>query len=445
MSKGGAAFLKMGLIVLLCCFHVSLATKLFDLNTALRQIDRLKMSNDTKDINTLNALLSHVRAVNPDILLTNEATTSGDIATVSTKYANLGCDLVAATHNTSSTTYLTFHKLNDGLGNFVVQLIKALAFTYHRGWNFLGVQGEIKVAFGNHEDDVLNFYFGNYVPLMTSPSAFPNNSKVVALGPKVYHQSAILTKSAGKNLIYNMHTTRFELERYISKLPGQLSDESIKNQTNEFFSPSFLSLLRGNAACGVRHARVMVSRPELDMEPPSAITVVAHIRIGDVFLNDEFAYKRIPLQYYPLIFSLIRKLCPLCKLFAFTSVQHSGQLKTLGAFRESLQALNVTFYIDQEYSKNSTDTALNTIAHFASADVFLTAKSEFSVVAAYLNPNCIIYSTYAANFPLHDWMVIPYAHHGRMMHPSVVKETLSVIETQLPGCLAQKLSHKLSA
>jgi hypothetical protein len=336
------------------------------------------------------------------------------------------------THNNSSTTYLTFKKLEDGLGNFVIQIIKAMAFTYYRGWNFLGVQGKLEISYrGNREDDILNFYFGNHVPLLTSRALFPNNTKVIALGASVHAQSSIVKFKTLKNVIYDLNTPRFELERYISKHyrgNTSLMHEFTKNKTNEYLSPAFLSHLRTNSLCGVNKALAMVKRNELDQESSSAITVVAHIRIGDVFLNDAFAYKKIPLHFYPLLFALIRKICPLCKLYAFTSVQHDTQLKSIHAFKLSLQKENVTLYIDKEVSsKSSTDEALNAIAHFSTADVFITAKSEFSMIAAYLNPNCVLFWPYGAHSPLQDWMVLPYAGPQRLTGLNAMKEMLSFV------------------
>jgi hypothetical protein len=421
---------------------------MMDVSETLRTIDRLHQMNKTHEAQILTKKLQRI---NPDFFAntTSLTTATADVATLSTTYQHLGCDLVAATNHHNSTTYLTFRKLEDGLGNFVIQLIKAMAFTYYKGWNFLGVQGKLKVSFGNHEGDVLNFYFGNYVPLLTSRSSFPNNTKVRRIGSKISETSVIMTAKSKKNTIYNLDTSRFELEWYIDKkarttLPDDtLRNKFVINKTNEYISPEFLAHLRGNALCGVRKALSIVKRGEIDQEPSTAIKVVAHIRIGDVSLNPKFAYKSTPLQYYPLIFSVIQKICPLCKLYAFTSVQHDAQLRSILPFKKSLKRThNVTLYIDKEFSKSSTDEALNTIAHFSTADVFITAKSEFSMVSAYLNPNCIIYTTYAANFPLHDWMVLPFVPPGHELRQSYISDMMSMIESNLTHCLEKKFSHK---
>ena len=445
MCKGICAIT---LVVLLAAGVQAGPSPLVDISATLRKIESLQHANQSKDAYTIKSLQDLVRSVNPDFI-TNEVTpsTSTDIEKVSTTYRNLGCDLAAAIRHRNSTTYLTFKKLEDGLGNFVVQLIKAMAFTYHRGWNFLGVQGNLKVSFGNHEDDILNFYFGNHTPLLTSRSSFPNNTNVISLGLKRHQHSAIINKrNTDKRVIYDIHTTRFELEHYINKHHKPTDQEDlyafIKNRTNQYISPPFLAHLRSNALCGVNKALSMVKREKIDQEPPGAIKVVAHIRMGDVMLNTDFTYKRIPLQYYPKIFLLIRKLCPLCKLYAFTSVQHDNQLKSIQPYTSALEKMGVTVYVDKEFSQNSTNEALNTIAHFSTADVFLTAKSEFSVVSAYLNPNCVIYSTYAANAALYDWTVIPYVEWREMLNADKIEEMLSVIETSLPHCLEQKLAHK---
>jgi hypothetical protein len=103
----------------------------------------------------------------------------------------------------------------------------------------------------------------------------------------------------------------------------------------------------------------------------------------------------------------------------------------------------VTVFADTEYGINATDEALNTIAHFSTADVLITAKSEFSVVSAYMNPNCVIYTQYQANFPLNDWIYLPYVAPNNVTHPHNIKVMVDHIVRGLPGCLAKKLPHKM--
>ena len=419
---------------------------LLDVNLALREIQVLQKKNSSENINAIEKLKKRIRTLHPDYFSDDSSFTfSRDIITVSTKYRNFDCDLNEAIRHPNSTTYLTFAKLPDGLGNLVVQLVKAMAFANYKGWNFLGVQGSLKVSFGIREDDVLNFYFGNYEPLLTSKSLLRNESHVVYFGPSIRQQYRVIKQKAKNNTVYDVGSDRFELERYIAKYhPSESSrDEYVTNMTNKYISPNFLSHLRRNAACGVGKALSTIVREGIDQHLPNRIKVVAHIRTGDILLSSDYSYKRIPLQFYPLVFATIRRICPQCDFYAFTSVQHDAQLNDMKRLLSALKKVNATLYIDVDYSGNSTDKALNTIAHLASADILLAAKSEFSVVSAYLNPNCVIYPEYGANFKLHPWILLPYMSPTTMASDGLNK-MLAVVEDMLPGCMKERLSHKMN-
>lgn len=407
---------------------------LFDVNYNLREMQKEHNLNHTRAV---QMIYKRLQSSNPYFAQHSvESLLSGNISLASNAYSGSDCDLVSSVWNTQSTTYFTFQKLNDGMGNSVVQLIKALSFGYKKGWNFIGVRGNLRNSFGNNEVDALDFFFGNHSRLVTTQ--LPSMKQVDILG-KMRVISNIVLLDGAANTVYNLRIDRFELERYLSKHNGAV-EESIKRDFNSYFNVDFLHHFRRGASCGVEKALSIVKREGLNNAPPSAIRVVAHIRLGDAVLNDVFQYKRIPHQYYMMMFSSIRKICAHCRFYAFTSVQHQKQHRHMDPLIKSLQKINVTVYVDYEYSEQATDEALNTIAHFATADVFLAARSEFSVVSAYLNPNCVLYNQYQANFALNDWITLPYHDLNNMTN---VKKLINQVMEELPACLERKLSHKL--
>jgi hypothetical protein len=418
-----------------------LEARLFDTTTAWRELRKQHDLNHTKKA---AAILHQLQEANPSFInqTVESLLTQGMGPGSHHKYSSLGCDFIASIWNSSSTTYLKLPKLSDGIGNFVVQLVKAASFAYTKGWNFAGVEGELVTSFGGiSEVDMLDFYFGDHSKLLVDESLINSTKRVNINGP-IRSQSHIVKMKRLPNTTVHLHADRFELERYIAK-HNNGSDEAIMHDFNIHMSPDFLSHLRRGAACGILKALSTVKREAIDIEPPSTIRVVAHIRMGDVALNSKFNYKVISQELYPVIFEAIRSVCPQCKFYAFTSVQHAHQRRASQYFFHTLEKLNVTVFADTEYGINATDEALNTIAHFSTADVLITAKSEFSVVSAYMNPNCVIYTQYQANFPLNDWIYLPYVAPNNVTHPHNIKVMVDHIVRGLPGCLAKKLPHKM--
>jgi hypothetical protein len=176
--------------------------------------------------------------------------------------------------------------------------------------------------------------------------------------------------------------------------------------------------------------------------------------MGDTAENPQFLAKTLPPSLYLQLLSLISTstLCPPGTLFSvFTSVQSPGQRRMVQSFQRELEGLCgsqgvcARLYVDDEYTPGATADALDTIAHMASAEVLITARSTFSHVAAILNPHCVIFfPTSKRDVHLPHWIRLPLDRSAKLSAKTPEKERkvhekeyLSIIERGLSACLSR--------
>mmetsp|Transcript_7129 Transcript_7129/g.11958 ORF Transcript_7129/g.11958 Transcript_7129/m.11958 type:complete len:157 (+) Transcript_7129:316-786(+) len=145
--------------------------------------------------------------------------------------------------------------------------------------------------------------------------------------------------------------------------------------------------------------------------------------------------KIIPVMFYAKMFQLIRSFCSNCDFYIFTSVQEELYFKGLEPMQRELAAQNVTMFVDLEYAPSATDDALNAMAHFATADVFIMAKSGFSTVSSFLNPNCVIrFPALSSDASMPEWINLPKVKGATSVMDNI-RVYMQYMEKNLPSCL----------
>jgi hypothetical protein len=201
---------------------------------------------------------------------------------------------------------------------------------------------------------------------------------------------------------------------------------------DRYFSPAFLTSIRAVAACGVQaslHGSTVFS------SNPKHLTVAAHIRRGDV--DEHLKGRYVPDELFIGLLTTIKSLYPHADLHAFTSKSVHTVKQTIYDMESKYRAHNIHLHVTDESSTTNTEETLNSIAHFATADVFIMSKSSFSSVPAYYNPNCVIYVPF--------WHG-PLAHYIKLpADVSDVQGAVQILHTDLPACvnsLAKSLGGK---
>ncbi|CAK0905440.1 unnamed protein product [Prorocentrum cordatum] len=106
-------------------------------------------------------------------------------------------------------------------------------------------------------------------------------------------------------------------------------------------------------------------------------------------------------------------------------------------FSEQRRRSNNTDEFDQ-YSKlgatvNLDTEATETLAHFARADVLVTAKSSFSYSAALLNPTCVLYQRWMLAVP--GWVPLP-------MSENLGNDATEMLSQQIGSCMLSIAARK---
>jgi hypothetical protein len=129
------------------------------------------------------------------------------------------------------------------------------------------------------------------------------------------------------------------------------------------------------------------------------VNVAVHVRRGDVRASTPA--RGTPDDYYFWLMDIVREKAPDAHFHVF-SEDHTH---TFNADGEETDAF-------EEYRKRGAYVHVNTearetLAHMAKANVLITAKSSFSYVAAFLNPNCVLQQSWKRR--LTDWVKLPKA------------------------------------
>jgi hypothetical protein len=165
-------------------------------------------------------------------------------------------------------------------------------------------------------------------------------------------------------------------------------------------------------------------------ENPSVINVAAHIRLGD---SIGVYTRNIPLYWYRQVFDIITDLYPQnVHFYIFTSeVKQNNTLHLwLNQTFYDGKYQNLTLKIDNEQqSETPIKDLFVTMSHLITADIFITAKSSFSMVPAFYNTKCVIY-TPLIRHPKENWIEVPYNKSDPM-------KTAKILYQQLPNCIQQ--------
>jgi hypothetical protein len=326
------------------------------------------------------------------------------------------CNPVVCSTSTSS-TYLTITSRGDGVGATIQQIIYAAAYAEKRGWNFGGIT-EPNYSHAVMKDVILQFLFGDYARILRK-----NRIGRLRLDRVGIHDMVSLQEfKTRENTVIEYADTKFDLEAL-----GDL---------NTFITYEFLQSLRCRAYCGV--AEIMRDS-SLFSSNRSSVKVVAHIRRGDVLLNDT---SRITSdETYFKIFAAIKRHNPNAEFHAFTSATQLSLVYT--RMIANYAKHGVTLHVDSEnYDDFENDyTATNAVkmvwAHLISADVLIASKSSFSTVPALFNSKCVLYQRFWHK-SLESWTSLPINEVGRVANDK--RKWNQAFTVQLQGCI-NRLNH----
>jgi len=124
---------------------------------------------------------------------------------------------------------------------------------------------------------------------------------------------------------------------------------------------------------------------------PRDLNVAVHVRRGDV--GASVPGRGTTYEYYVWLMKIMQSKVPYAKFHIFSE---RGRRSNNDEFVQ-YSKLGATVNLDTE--------ATETLAHFARADVLVTAKSSFSYAAALLNPNCVLSQKWMLAEP--GWVPLP--------------------------------------
>jgi hypothetical protein len=140
------------------------------------------------------------------------------------------------------------------------------------------------------------------------------------------------------------------------------------------------------------------------------IRIVAHYRRGDTDTTLRDFMATHPSWFFH-IFASLGHIFPGAMMHAFTSCWGPEMCHTMNALDVlEWEAHGITLHVDDE--KHSTKETANqdwerAVAHMATADVFIMAKSALSNIAAYFNGNCVLRSPLdSQRAALSNWILV---------------------------------------
>jgi hypothetical protein len=148
---------------------------------------------------------------------------------------------------------------------------------------------------------------------------------------------------------------------------------------------------------------------------PGRVNVAVHVRRGDV--NARTPARGTPDDYYFWLMDIVREKAPEAEFHVFSEKPYKRKAdgEDIDIFEE-YRKWGANVHVDTE--------ARETLAHMARADVLLTAKSSFSYVAAFLNPNCVLHQPWKMG--LEGWVRLPKASQkGNMEGERIAQEIVS--------------------
>jgi len=259
---------------------------------------------------------------------------------------------------------------NDGLGSRFQDVIAGMAIAAQKGMVLGGItfgKQSCKPAHGFDVVKIAGSFFGlkNMRLMFTNhPPKFERVATGVAdldKGIRKYGKPAPKT-----NIYLTNRCLACELDRHAKNM-------------SDYFTPRLLNELR--------KATLLKREPLVFKKGVTSVAI--HVRRGDITADN--ALRGTGDEWYYSIMSQLRKLIPDADIHVFSSLEGKGNSKAFDGYRKK----GATVHLDGDI--------LEPWAHFAMADVLVTAKSSFSHVPAFLNSNCVVYQPYWHR-PLDGWV-----------------------------------------
>lgn len=212
----------------------------------------------------------------------------------------------------------------------------------------------------------------------------------------------------------------------------------LEGDFDKYFTASYLNALRCDLLPGLekfnnkRHA----------MNTHGPLKVVAHFRSGDLIADRNVRSRRgsriQAIESYFDMFKTVRKLYPDALLSAYTSsIQPNSDYDKY--LLTSFNSRGIELTIDSELGDVQTVTSrtLSTFSRLIEADILLLAKSSFSHVAGFHNPNCILYEEYTGEFKLFWESYLP-KRWIQLKNSSFEIENSELLKEHLPDCVRSR-------
>ena len=141
------------------------------------------------------------------------------------------------------------------------------------------------------------------------------------------------------------------------------------------------------------------------------------------------------LQSYFAVFETVRQLYPDAMLSAYTSTVQPNSDYDKNMVKQ-FTSRGIQLIIDSELGdvQSVTDRTLSTFSRLIEADILLVAKSSFSHVAGFYNPNCIIYEQYTGEFKLF-WETYLPKRWIRLRNSTFKAENSKLLKDRLRRCV----------
>ncbi|CAK0800325.1 unnamed protein product [Prorocentrum cordatum] len=153
---------------------------------------------------------------------------------------------------------------------------------------------------------------------------------------------------------------------------------------------------------------------------PRDLNVAVHVRRGDV--DDWVPGRATSHEYYVWLINIMWSKVPYAKFHIFSEKRRRSN--NTDEF-DQYSKLGATVNLDTE--------ATETLAHFARADVLVTAKSSFSYAAALLNPNCELYQRWMLAVP--GWVPRPKSEN-------LGNDATEMLSQQIGSCMLSIAARK---
>jgi len=359
------------------------------------------------------------------ILLCSVAS-SASAPAISTSSCASSC-IVCSLHPASAPMFVHPQR-PDGVGATLQQMIYAAAFAHSRGWNYGGALGPLdRSPHGFSTRLAAQWLFGSADVLVPKAPSRPGHHSIIKV-----NDIRLATSSLPPNLGALEQVGVVELKSYTS-IPldelllshaandcpsscncsyGHFIDDknqlSFRNASpwlscgivlDLVFQPVFLAALRAGAHCrlgqymnGQSFFTDETAGQRRSAERP---TVAVHVRRGDVSARSGGMFT--PNDYYITALRLIREQYPRADVHIFSSSRDPSE------FDDIKSELSSSSEHKTWSGLHLNGSPLVDWMHFATADIFVMAKSTFSHVPAVLNEGCVVYQHHW-RAPLSQWV-----------------------------------------